>query len=146
MLGIRKIISIPIGKIADISYLRPHSKVSLSSLGSELTVADLQELSFMPEEADFSESWSHDTNGRYSTISISGQIRSDKESSRDYLLAHLGRNHIWLVELIDGVKYIVGSRQFRPTLTFSDTVIGISSNRFSFKITLKSTHGSFLAV
>ncbi len=146
MLGIRRIISIPIGKISNLSYLPPHSSVSLSQLGSELTVADLEEISFMPEEVDFSESWSHDTNGRYSTISISGQIRAEKEASRAYLLKHLGRNYIYQVELISGVKYIVGSREFRPTLTFSDAVSGLSSNKFSFKISLKSTHGAFLAV
>ncbi len=146
MLGIRKIISIPIGKVSDLSYLPPHSRVSLYSLSRELTVADLQELGFLPEEADYSEIWSHDSNGRASTISISGQIRADKEKYREFLLAHLGRKHIYMVELIGGTKYIVGSRQFPPTLTFSDSVSGISKNKFSFKIELKSTHGAFLVV
>lgn len=146
MLGIRSITSIPVGKIVNLSYLRPHSSVSLSQLGPELTVGDLESLPFTPEEADFSESWSSDGNGRYSTVNISAPIKADKESSREILDRHVGRQHIYLVELISGVKYIVGSREFRPTFTYGDSVSGISSNKFSFKITLKSTHGAFLAV
>ena len=146
MLGIRSITSIPAGKIRNISCLPPHSSVQLTQIGDNLTVGDLRTLNFTPEEADFSENWTSDGNGRLSTINISGQIRADKEDSRAYLQQHLGRGFIYLVELISGVKYLVGSREFRPTLTFSDSVSGISSNKFSFKITLKSTHGSFLAV
>lgn len=146
MLGIRSITSIPVGKIVNLSYLPPHSSVSLAQLGPELTVGDLESIYFTPEEADFSESWSSDGNGRYSTINISGPIKTKKEASRDFLDRHIGRKHIYLVELISGVKYIVGSREFRPTFTYGDTVSGISVNKFSFKITLKSTHGAFLAV
>lgn len=135
--GIRNIRYIPVNQIGDYSMLPPGASFNLSAFLN----GDLQELPFTPESADFSENWPDDDKGNHSDVSLSAIIRADKESVRPVLMQLQGKKHIFEVELINGLKYVIGSKEYVPTFSFSDNLSGISKNSFSIKITNKSLHG-----
>jgi len=140
-LGVRKISHAPASSVAPISALPPGSPLKLSAI---LTTGSFTELPFTPETADISENWNYDDNGKYSDYSLTASLRAGKETYRPALAALTGRKHVFLVELINGEKFLIGSPEFVPTFTYSDGISGISTSGFTFKIALKSLHGAFL--
>ena len=56
----------------------------------------------------------------------------------------MGRKCIWVLTLISGVQYIIGSREFVPKVTYSDGVSGLSSSEFTLRIENESLHGILL--
>ena len=135
--GIRTIRYIAAEKVGDYSFLPPGSSLDLAAYQD----GPLQELPFTPESADLSENWGYDNDGKYSDATFSASIRADRENYRPVLQRLAGKKHIFEVERIDGVKCIIGSREFLPTFTYGDSLSGISSSSFSIKIKLKSLHG-----
>ena len=79
-------------------------------------------------------------------MSITIPIRADKDTYRNTLQGLTGKKAIFQLELISGVKYIIGSKEFVPTFTFTDGISGISSSGFTIKIECKSLHGVFLGL
>lgn len=140
-LGIRNLKYILATKVSDYSMLPPGSTFNFDSFRS----ADLQQLPFTPEAADFSEKWHYDDNGKYSDVTLTVPIRADKDSYRDTLQALTGKKFIFQVELVSGVKYIIGSPEFVPTCEFSDGISGISTSGFTLNISCQSLHGVLLA-
>lgn len=141
-LGVRNIKWIPASDVEDFSTLPPGASFNLAAF----LKADLKELPFTPESADISESWRYDDNGKYSEFSFAASIRADREKYRSTLQLLTGKKAIFVIELISGVKYVVGSREYVPTFTFSDGISGISTSGFSINITNKSLHGVLLAL
>ena len=139
-LGVRSIRYIHGTKVADYSYLRPGSSFTLNNfLKGELT-----ELPFTPETADITENWPYDAHGKRSEFVLAAAIRANKDEYRDVLQELTGRKYIFEVELISGVKYVIGSTEFPPTFTWADNISGISSSGFSFRIECRSLHGVLL--
>ena len=141
-LGIRNLKYALSSNVADYSMMPPGSSINLSSF----VTGNLVDLPFTPESAEFSESWKYDENGKYSDVNITIPIRSGKDSYRNTLQALTGKKAIFQLELISGVKYIIGSTEFLPTLTVTDGVSGISSSGFSINIKCKSLHGVLLGL
>lgn len=141
-LGIRKLEYALTSQIGDFSMMPPGSSINLSAF----LTGNLSALPFTPESADFKENWSYDENGKYSDVSITIPIRADKDTYRNTLQGLTGKKAIFQLELISGVKYIIGSKEFVPTFTFTDGISGISSSGFTIKIECKSLHGVFLAL
>lgn len=139
-LGIRSLSYVAGTKVSDFSMLPPGSRIKFSDFLS----GDLVALPFTPETADFSEQWNYDENGEYSEVQFTASVRADKENYRDILRHLSGKNHIYRVELISGVKYIIGSREFMPTFSYSDRVSGNSSNGFTIMISCRSLHGCLI--
>ena len=135
--GIRKIRYIAAESVSDYSFLPPGSQLDLSAYLS----GPLQELPVTPESADLSEDWKYDNNGKYSEATFTAPIRADREKSRTTLQQLQGKKYIFEIERIDGVKCILGSREYLPTFTYVDNLSGISSSAFTIKIALKSLHG-----
>ena len=75
---------------------------------------------------------------------VSAAVRANKEEYRPVLQKLAGKKAVFEVELISGVKYVVGSREFIPTFTYSDGISGISSNGFTFQIKNQSLHGALI--
>lgn len=139
-LGIRKIRYVPASQVQDYSQLPAGSTFDFAAFRN----AALQELPFTMDTADFSENWRYDDNGRYSEVVVSAAVRADKETYRPVLQQLTGKKAIFEVELVSGIKYVVGSREFLPTFTYSDGISGISSNGFSIRIENRSLHGALL--
>ena len=142
ILGIRKIEYIDSAYVNDYSQVIPGSSINLSSyLVSGHT---LSQLPFTQETGDLQESWADDDAGQLSKVTFSASIRRNKDSYRTILQSLLGRKCVWVLTLISGVKYIIGSRQFVPKFTYSDGVSGLSSSEFSIKLENESLHGILL--
>lgn len=139
-LGIRKIRYVPASQVQDYSQLPAGSTFDFAAFRN----AALQELPFTMDTADFSENWRYDDNGRYSEVVVSAAVRADKETYRPVLQQLTGKKAIFEVELVSGIKYVVGSLEFLPTFTYSDGISGISSNGFSIRIENRSLHGALL--
>lgn len=139
-LGIRKIRYVPASQVQDYSQLPAGSTFDFAAFRN----AALQELPFTMDTADFSENWRYDDNGRYSEVVVSAAVRADKETYRPVLQQLTGKKAVFEVELVSGIKYVVGSREFLPTFTYSDGISGISSNGFSIRIENRSLHGALL--
>ena len=139
-LGIRKIRYVPASQVQDYSQLPAGSTFDFAAFRN----AALQELPFTMDTADFSENWRYDDNGRYSEVVVSAAVRADKETYRPVLQQLTGKKAIFEVELVSGIKYVVGSWEFLPTFTYSDGISGISSNGFSIRIENRSLHGALL--
>lgn len=141
-LGIRTISYIPVEGCADFGQLPPGTKFDLSSfLSSPPSV-----LPFTPATVDLTEQWSYDAGGRRSDISLAADIRANREEYRPVLQQLTGRRHLFLVETIDGQKYIIGSPSFPATFTWSDSVSGISRLAFGIRIECRSLHGALFSV
>ncbi|MBQ4409383.1 MAG: hypothetical protein IJL31_00055 [Oscillospiraceae bacterium] len=141
-LGVRKIRYIHHTKVADYSYLPAGSSFTLNSF----LLDTLSDLPFVPETAEISENWPYDAEGKRSEFSLTAALRAGKDSYRPILQELTGRKYIFEVELISGVKYVIGSKEFLPTFTWTDGVSGISSSGFTFRIECKSLHGVLLDV
>ena len=129
-------------QVSDFSMMPPGTSINLAAF----MTGNLSDLPFTPESADFTEKWSYDENGKYSDVSITIPIRADKDAYRNILHGLTGKKAIFQLELISGVKYVIGSKEFLPTFTFTDGISGISSSGFTIKIDCKSLHGVFLAL
>lgn len=141
-LGIRNLKYALTSQVSDFSMMPPGSSINLAAF----MTGNLSDLPFTPESADFTEKWSYDENGKYSDVSITIPIRADKDAYRNILQGLTGKKAIFQLELISGVKYVIGSKEFEPTFTFTDGISGISSSGFTIKIDCKSLHGVFLAL
>lgn len=141
-LGIRNLKYVLTSQVSDFSMMPPGSSINLAAF----MTGNLSALPFTPESADFTEKWSYDENGKYSDVSITIPIRADKDAYRNILQGLTGKKAIFQLELISGVKYVIGSKEFVPTFTFTDGISGISSSGFTIKIDCKSLHGVFLAL
>ena len=141
-LGIRNLKYALTSQVSDFSMMPPGSSINLAAF----MTGNLSDLTFTPESADFTEKWSYDENGKYSDVSITIPIRADKDAYRNILQGLTGKKAIFQLELISGVKYVIGSKEFVPTFTFTDGISGISSSGFTIKIDCKSLHGVFLAL
>lgn len=141
-LGIRNLKYALTSQVSDFSMMPPGSTINIAAF----LTGELSALPFTPESADFTEKWSYDENGKYSDVSITIPIRADKDAYRNILQGLTGKKAIFQLELISGVKYVIGSREFVPTFTFTDGISGISSSGFTIKIDCKSLHGVFLAL
>lgn len=140
-LGIRSIHHVPVAGCTDYSVLAPGSKINLASF----TQATPAKLPFTPETADLREDWRYDAGGRSSLVTFAAEIRADREQYRSALNSLTGRSHLFVVETIDGAKYIIGSPRFPATFTWSDSVSGISKSAFAIKIECKSLHGALFS-
>ncbi len=141
-LGIRNLKYALTSQVSDFSMMPPGSSINFAAF----MTGNLSDLPFTPESADFTEKWSYDENGKYSDVSITIPIRADKDAYRNILQGLTGKKAIFQLELISGVKYVIGSKEFVPTFTFTDGISGISSSGFTIKIDCKSLHGVFLAL
>lgn len=141
-LGIRNLKYALTSQVSDFSMMPPGTSINLAAF----MTGNLSDLPFTPESADFTEKWSYDENGKYSDVSITIPIRADKDAYRNILHGLTGKKAIFQLELISGVKYVIGSKEFLPTFTFTDGISGISSSGFTIKIDCKSLHGVFLAL
>jgi len=141
-LGIRALRYISAALVGDYSYLAPGSTFNLSGFLS----GALSTLPFTPETGDISEKWQYDDNGKYSDFLFSSSIRADRETYRPVLQQLEGQKAIFEIETTDGRKYVIGSKEFIPTFTFSDSVSGQSTSQFSITISLKSLHGALFSV
>jgi hypothetical protein len=140
-LGIRSLKYVPLSKVNDYSALPSGSSLPMSNYFSE----DPVEMPFTPETADLSEEWHYDENGKYSEFSFSGSVRTDKETHRSLLENLAGKKAVFVIESIEGTVYIIGSRDFVPTFTFTDILSGQSSSEFTIKIENRSLHGVLFA-
>ena len=140
-LGIRSISYVGIDNVKDFSMLPPGTTFELNSF----LTANMKKLPFVPESAQLDEKWTYDDNGRYSDVSFSAPIRANKDEYRSILQFLTGKRCIFQIELNSGKKYVIGSKQFIPTFTFTDTVSGNSSSGFIIKIACKSLHGVLFA-
>lgn len=142
-LGIRSIKSVPVAGCADFGMLPAGSNFTLASYTQETPTT----LPFTPETADLREEWRYDGGGRASSITFAAEIRADRETHRATLTQLTGRRHFYIVETIDGKKYVIGSPRFPATFTWSDSVSGISKSAFAIRIECRSLHGAlFLAI
>lgn len=143
-LGVKKIEYIGIGNVADFSYMPAGSQVNLANFITDGAV--LQQLDFTQETANMEDHWVDDDKGRRSAVKVTGCIRTNKEAWFEPVRRLLGKHCIWKITLVNGQKFVLGSRKFVPNFSFDDTVSGISSSEIGFSISLTSTHGLFRSV
>ena len=137
-LGIRTISHAPLASCTDFGMLPPGTQFNLSSFLDGTPTP----LPFTPETADLTEKWDYDGRGRSSSVALAAEIRADREQYRAVLQQLTGRRHLFVVETIDGKKYVIGSPRFPATFTWSDSVSGISRSAFSIHIECRSLHGA----
>ena len=142
LLGIKKIEYCDSTNLHDYSQLAPGSTINLASYLK--AGCSFSELPFTVETADLSEQWLDDEGGQHSQVSFSASIRKDKEQYRGLLNRLRGRKAIWKITLVEGKVYVIGSKEFVPTFTWSDGVSGLSSSEFTISIENDSTHGILL--
>lgn len=138
-LGIRKIEWIDAAQVNDYSCVAPGSSVRLAGFikdGGTLT-----ELPFVPEVANFEEQWLIGDDGQYSSAIFDAAIRRDKAGFKPVLMKLQGKKAIWLLTLINGEQWVIGSPECVPTFSFSDTMSGISSSELAINISCESLHG-----
>lgn len=141
-LGIKKIQYIHRTKVKDFGSLPAGSTVKLDNFLTD----SLSDLPFTPEIIDFLENWNIDDNGRFSEVDITSVVRANKDAHRPTLQKLTGNQHIFVLTLLSGLRYIVGTSSEVPTFSWTDKISGISSSEFAIKIHNKSLHGVFLAV
>lgn len=142
-IGIRSIKYIAAHRVIDYSYLPAAARMNFNACIME---GSLKDLPFTPETADVSEMWEEDDRGRYSIYSLKASVRGRKEEHRSTINQLVGMNHIFLVELLDGTKTVVGSRQFLPTFKATDSLSGNSKSEFNIQIDLRSLHGVLFSI
>lgn len=138
-LGIRKIEYIDSTRLYDYSMLPPGSSLSLASFIHQGYY--LSELPFTPETGDLEEHWLDDDGGKHSNVAFNAAIRRNKDSYKSLLQQLVGRKCVWLLTLISGQQYIIGSKEFVPKFTYGEGVSGLSSSEFNVTIELESVHG-----
>ena len=141
-LGIRKIEWIFASSLQDYSAIAPGVSVNIDAFVKE--GKSFSELPFTPDTASVDEEWVDDGNGQYSKLSLSASIRKDRMQYSSLLARLTGRKTIWKVTLIDGNVYIIGSPEYLPKLTDSNSISGYSSSEFAVSIQCESKHGMLL--
>lgn len=136
-LGIRKIQYVPLSRLSDYSFLPAGGKINFSDYIS----GDPADLPFINEIAEYNEDWKDDLNGRYSVFSFSGTVRKKKEEIRPIFNKLLLTENVFIITFIDGRKAVIGSLEFIPKFTYSESVSGISKDDLKFSIELESLHG-----
>ena len=138
--GVRSIEYAAASAFADFSCLPAGSAIHLS----DYLTGELSNLPFTQDSASISEKWDYGENGRSCDFTLSAALRVDKASWRPKLRQMTGKKYIFVVTLISGEKYIIGSLQFLPVFTFEDGISGISSDGFTFQISHQSLHGPIM--
>lgn len=139
-LGVKKIEFIGVDHVSDYSYMPAGSQINLTSC---IVSGALQELEFTQETANLEENWTDDDKGRRSAVKVTGCIRINKEQWFQKVRMMIGKKCIWKIQLVNGQKYVLGSKAYVPNFSFDDSVSGISSSEIGFSIALTSTHGLF---
>ncbi|MBO6168511.1 MAG: hypothetical protein J6O51_00915 [Bacteroidales bacterium] len=135
--GVRSIQYAAASSFADFSQLPAGCSIRLS----DFLTGSLQNLPFTQDSAHVSEKWSYDENGRSCDFSLTAALRADKDSWRPVLRKMTGKKCIFVITLINGESYVIGSRQYLPTFTFEDGISGVSSDGFTFLISHQSLQG-----
>lgn len=135
--GVRSILYAPASSFDDFSCIPAGSSIRLSDHLSGF----LSNLPFTQDSVSVAEKWKYDENGRSCDFTLSAALRVDKDSWRPVLRRMTGKKYIFVVTLISGEQYIIGSHQYMPVFTFEDGMSGISSDGFTFQISHQSLHG-----
>lgn len=137
--GIRKISFLSLSSITtDYGMMPRGSSVSRSTYlpGTPTSIP------FTMESADLTEQWNHNDQGSFSDVTLSFQVRADdRETVRPYIHPLCGRRAVFIVDLVNGQSFVIGSPSAPPTFTASDVVSGISQIAYNCKVALKSLHG-----
>lgn len=135
--GIRTIEYAPASSFDDFSQLPAGCPISLS----DYLTGSLSTLPFTQDSANISEKWNYDERGRSCDFTLTAALRVDKDSWRPVLRKMTGRKCLFVVTLVSGERYVIGSPQFLPTFTFEDGISGISSDGFTFQISCQNLQG-----
>lgn len=138
-LGIKSISCFLASKVKDFSFYPKGSSINFSNFTEEKPIF----INFTQETADFSENWSVDENGTYSSVELNFSVRNEDDKDKITKLNLLGKKYLFLVESISGENYIIGSKAFMPVCSIIDRFSGISSKELNIKIQCNSTHGCF---
>lgn len=138
-LGIRKIEWIDSALVHDYSVLAPGSSLDFSSYIK--AGGSLAELPFTTETANMEEQWMDTDAGQYSRMSFKASVRRNKDSYKDVLQQLTGKKAIYKLTLVSGREIIIGSPEYVPTFTFTDSISGNSNSEFSISIENESAHG-----
>jgi len=80
------------------------------------------------------------SNGTTKTVTVTATI-VDKSGEIRSALTKYEKNHIFKVEDMNGINYLIGTNHFRSTLTFRHEIDKLSRNVYSIEITHQSPHG-----
>lgn len=141
-LGIKKIEHIGVEWLDDYSAVAPGSSIDITAYIK--VGGSFSPLPFTVETGEFEESWNVDSRGRLSSVSFNASVRRDKETFRRELMNLSGRKSVWLLTLVSGKQYIIGSPEYVPLFTYSDGVSGISRSEFNISLRNDSLHGILL--
>ena len=91
--------------------------------------------------AELSEKWSESDAGKYSTVTVTADIRNSSKE-KDIILDELS-NWFFTYRVTDmnGRTYIFGSNDFRANFTYSRNFGGLKANGYSINIVCKSPDG-----
>lgn len=135
--GIRSIEYAAASAFGDFSALPAGASVRLA----DYLTSPLTNLPFTQDSVNISEKWNYDENGRSCDFTLTAALRVDKASWRPTLRKLTGKKYIFVLTLVTGERFIIGSPQFLPVFTFEDGISGISSDGFTFQISHQSLQG-----
>lgn len=136
-IGLKKLEYLPLESVQDFSFMPRGSKVVLKAFTSELP----RLLEGTQESAELSEAWPAGAKGIYSKVQVSISVRQNTSQSRALLDAMVGRRCLFRLTLVDGRAYVIGSREFPPTMTYTSRVSGTSMQEYAVSIACDSVHG-----
>lgn len=136
-LAIKKIEFIPQSRIHSWSHVGRNDSISVSYFIN----GAFENLKFTDLTAALEEEWIDSPSGIYSNVKVTGIIRANKEQIRSLLSYLVMTKNIFRVTAMDGVKYLVGSRDYSPKILFKFIIAEITTSEYQFTILCKSTHG-----
>lgn len=138
-LGIAKLEYIDSRSVRDFGAVPPGSSIHLADFIE--TGASFAALPFTFNTADLEEQWPASSTGIMSEVAFSVSLRAEREKYRSLLQQLNGRKCIFRVTRVSGEKYIIGSRTYIPTFSYSEHMSGISSSEYAISIRNQSKHG-----
>lgn len=142
ILGLKKLEYIDSRNLNDYSALPPESRIDIASFIKP--GKSFAELPFTPETGEFSDSWVTEGRGSLSSVDFRASVRRRKDDYRALLQSLVGKKCVWRLTLVSGVVYIIGSPEFVPTFSYTDSLSGQSRSEFSISLHNDSRHGLYI--
>lgn len=136
-IGIKKIESIPTSKVKNWGFVEKNAEIKLSPFID----GSFSEIQFTEGTATLQEEWIENPAGLYSETAVNSSVRLKAKEMEPVLSSLMISENIYRITTLNNDKFVIGSIDFKPKLTYKREISGISSSEIIFTITCKSLHG-----
>lgn len=137
-LGIRTLEYIPAANVLSFSHVTPNGFFDITNfISSSFTRLEFTHLSVSLEEE-----WIDSPSGIYSVAKITGVIRAKKEMMKAVMTEIRTKKTIFRVTTMEGVRLIVGSKEFPCKSLYKLVESVISTSEYQFTIEAKTIQGT----